>query len=96
MENRDFSKFLSFADAAAIWDLDDSALRHAVAVGRLIANEDCRKFGKQWIVRISAMCRLYGHKKYVTWLKSGEEIPTRRKQPQQVEGQISLTDSFTD
>lgn len=94
MKESSFSNFLSFADAAAIWELDDSALRHAVAAGRLKAEEDCRKYGKQWVVRISAMCRLYGVKKYQRWLDAGSEIPTRRKQ-QQVEGQLSLSDDLT-
>lgn len=85
-----FSNFMSFADAAAIWELDDSALRHAVAAGRLIVDQDCRKYGKQWVVKISSMCRLYGVTKYQRWLDAGSEIPIRRKQPQQLEGQLKL------
>lgn len=94
MKESSFNSFLSFSDAAAIWGLDDSALRHAVAAGRLKAEEDCRKYGKQWIVRISAMCRLYGAQKYQRWLDAGSEIPTRRQQ-QQVAGQLSLSDDLT-
>ena len=90
MKESKFSSFLSFGDAATIWELDDSALRHAVAAGRLKAEEDCRKYGKQWVVKISAMCRLYGVKKYQQWLDAGSEIQPRRKQPQQLEGQLKL------
>lgn len=95
MENREWSEYLSFADAAYVWDLDDSSLRHAVAAGRLIAGEDCNKFGKQWIVRISAMCRLYGRKKYDRWVFAGRPLQARRKL-EQVEGQISWEDQFPD
>lgn len=95
MKDSKFSNFLSFGDAAAIWNLDDSALRHAVAAGRLKAEEDCRKYGKQWVVSISAMCRLYGAKKYQQWLDDGSQLPARRKQPQQIEGQLSLVDDLT-
>lgn len=90
MENREWNQILSFGDAAAVWNLDDSALRHAVAAGRLIIDQDCRKYGKQWVVKVSAMCRLYGVKKYQQWLDAGSEIPIKRKQPQQLEGQLKL------
>lgn len=93
MEKREFERLLSFGDAAAIWGLDASTLRHAVATGRLREGSDCRKYGKQWIVRVSAMCRIYGAKQYERWISAGRKLPAGRKQPQQIEGQITLTES---
>lgn len=90
MKESKFSSFLSFGEAAAIWDLDDSTLRHAVAAGRLKVDEDCRKYGKQWVVKISAMCRLYGSMKYQRWMEKNCETPARPRQPQQLEGQMTM------
>lgn len=55
-----FDGLLSFQDAAALYGRNDSTLRHAVADGRLIEGVDCKKFGKQWIITLEAMRRLYG------------------------------------
>lgn len=89
-----FNDFLSFSDAAAIWGLDDSTLRHSVSSGRLKAGEDCQKYGKQWVIRISSMCRVYGVQKYDRWVRAGRKLPTRTK-PQQLEGQVTMLDDFT-
>lgn len=59
MKDGPFWKLLSFAEAAEIWGLDQSALRKAVTAGRLQPGRDCRKFGKQWVVTVDAMQRLY-------------------------------------
>lgn len=59
MRDGPFERLLSFAEAAEIWGLDQSALRKAVASGRLQPGRDCRKFGKQWVVTVDAMQRLY-------------------------------------
>ena len=55
-----FDELLSFGEAAEIWEVDSSALRKAVADRRLKEGKDCRKFGKQWVVTVDAMMRLYG------------------------------------
>ena len=52
-----FYHLLSFGEAAEIWGIDPSALRKAVADGRLKPGIDCRKFGKQWVVTVNAMQR---------------------------------------
>lgn len=57
-----FEQLLSFADAATLWHINDSTLRKAVAQGRLTIGEDVQKYGKQWIITIAAMERLYGKK----------------------------------
>ncbi|CEO32985.1 hypothetical protein [Paraclostridium sordellii] len=44
-------------------ELKDSTLRKAVETGNLIADEDCKKFGRDWVVKESAMFREYGEKK---------------------------------
>ena len=59
MERGPFSQLLSFGEAAEIWGLDPSALRKAVSNGRLKPGIDCRKFGKQWVISVDAMQRLY-------------------------------------
>lgn len=55
-----FNGLLSFGEAAKIWNIDQSTLRKAVTAKRLIDGRDCRKFGKQWVVTVSAMTREYG------------------------------------
>jgi hypothetical protein len=55
-----FEGLYSFAEATKLWGLRDSTLRKAVATGKLIENEDCKKFGTIWIVKESAMIREYG------------------------------------
>lgn len=56
-ERGNFYRLLSFAEAAEIWGVDQSALRKAVSAGRLRPGRDCRKFGKQWVVTVDAMAR---------------------------------------
>lgn len=57
MEYGNFYRLLSFAEAAEIWKIDQSTLRKAVADGRLKPGQDCRKFGKQWVITVDAMAR---------------------------------------
>ncbi|MDE6849579.1 MAG: hypothetical protein K2O29_08075 [Ruminococcus sp.] len=51
---------LPFREASEKWNLDDSTLRKAVKNGRLVDGKDVKKFGKQWIVTVNAMERVYG------------------------------------
>lgn len=55
-----FDNLLSFKEASQLWNLDDSTLRKAVANGKLVDGQDVKKFGKQWIITIEAMERIYG------------------------------------
>lgn len=55
-----FKGLYSFAEATQKWNLKDSTLRKAVATGKLIEGEDCKKFGSAWIVKETAMIREYG------------------------------------
>lgn len=72
MERGPFFQLLSFAEAAEIWGIDQSTLRKAVADGRLYPGVDCRKFGKQWVVTVDAMARVFsktGNMDYSPWSK---------------------------
>lgn len=60
-QNGPFKDLLSLAEAAVIWRLDTSTIRKAIASSTLVEGEDCRKFGKQWVVSAKAMCRAYGN-----------------------------------
>ena len=55
-----FEGLLSFAEATTKWNLKDSTLRKAVATGKLVENEDCKKFGRDWVVKETSMIREYG------------------------------------
>ena len=55
-----FDGLIAFSDATTIWGLNESTLRNAVSYGKLVNGVDVCKFGKQWIVSISAMQREYG------------------------------------
>lgn len=55
-----FDNLISFAEATAMWHLSESALRKAIAYGKLKQGIDAQKFGKQWIVRMDSMEREYG------------------------------------
>ena len=56
----EFDGLMSFADASDLWGLSESTLRKAVSYGKIVADVDARKFGKQWVVTSAAMFREYG------------------------------------
>lgn len=58
-----FEGLLSFAEATQKWNLKDSTLRKAVATEKLVDGVDCKKFGRDWVVKESAMVREYGELK---------------------------------
>lgn len=58
-----FDALLSCAEAAELWKIDSSAIRKAIADGRLKDEIDCRKFGKQWIVTRNGMDRVFSKEK---------------------------------
>ena len=55
-----FDGLMAFSDATLIWGLNESTLRKAISYGKLINGIDVCKYGKQWVVSISAMEREYG------------------------------------
>lgn len=55
-----FDGLMAFSDATALWGLNESTLRKAIAYGKLVNGVDVCKFGKQWVVSIDAMVREYG------------------------------------
>lgn len=61
----EFEGLLSFSEATQKWCLKDSTLRKAVSIGKLVEGKDCKKFGRDWIVKESAMIREYGELKNI-------------------------------
>ncbi len=55
-----FDGLMSMADATALWGLNESTLRKAIAYGKLVDGVDVCKFGKQWVISRDAMLREYG------------------------------------
>ena len=55
-----FDDIVSFADASMIWGLNESTLRKAVAYGKFVDGIDICKYGKQWLITMTAMRREYG------------------------------------
>ena len=55
-----FDNLIAFSDATSIWHLNESTLRKAITYGKLKNGIDACKFGKQWVVSIDAMKRVYG------------------------------------
>ena len=55
-----FDGLMSFADATELWGLNESTLRKAISYGKLVNGVDVCKFGKQWVISITAMEREYG------------------------------------
>jgi hypothetical protein len=53
---------LSLQEAAAVWGLDDSTLRHAIARSKFCEGE-YKKLGRNYIITRAAMVRLYGDPK---------------------------------
>ena len=55
-----FDGLMAFSDATALWGLNESTLRKAIAYGKLVNGVDVCKFGKQWVISVDAMRREYG------------------------------------
>ena len=58
--NTPFDGLMAFSDATFLWNLNESTLRKAITYGKLVNGVDVCKFGKQWVVSMSAMKREYG------------------------------------
>ena len=63
--NTPFDGLMAFSDATFLWNLNESTLRKAIKYGKLVNGVDVCKFGKQWIVSMTAMKREYGEPKRV-------------------------------
>jgi len=59
-KNNPFDGLVSLSEAATMWGKEESGLRHAIARGKFKEGIDAKKFGKQWVIAISAMEREYG------------------------------------
>lgn len=55
-----FDGLMAFSDATFLWNLNESTLRKAITYGKLVNGVDVCKFGKQWVVSMTAMKREYG------------------------------------
>ena len=55
-----FDNLMSFSEATALWSLNESTLRKAITYGKLVEGIDVCKFGKQWVISVTAMKREYG------------------------------------
>lgn len=60
--NTPFDGLIALSDATELWGLNESTLRKAISYGKLINGVDVCKFGKQWVVSVEAMKRVYGDK----------------------------------
>lgn len=49
---------ISLKDAAELYELEESTLRKAISRGLLTENEDCKKFGKQWVLKRSSLDKI--------------------------------------
>lgn len=58
-----FDDLMAFSDASELWSLHESTLRKAIRYGKLTEGVDVCKFGKQWVVSMTAMRREYGEPK---------------------------------
>ena len=54
------TQVLTFSEAAELWNIDSSTLRHRVTSEKLLEGIDYKKSGKVWLITKSAMERLYG------------------------------------
>lgn len=54
-----FDDLLSLKEAAELYNREESTLRRAISNGKLVEGEDCKKFGKQWVIKKSSMERVY-------------------------------------
>lgn len=63
MANGSFEGLYTFAEAAKIYDLDDSCLRKRVARGKFIVGEDVKKMGATWIITEQALIDSFGVEK---------------------------------
>lgn len=54
-----FDDLLSLKEAAELYGREESTLRRAISNRKLVEGYDCKKFGKQWVIKKSSMERIY-------------------------------------
>ena len=54
------TQVFTFSEAAELWNIDSSTLRHRITSEKLLEGIDYKKSGKVWLITKSAMERLYG------------------------------------
>ena len=54
------AQVFTFSEAADLWNIHSSTLRHRVTSQKLLEGIDYKKSGKVWLITKSAMERLYG------------------------------------
>lgn len=55
-----FKGLYLFSETTKLSRLKDSTLRKAVETGKLVIDEDYKKFGRDWVVKETSMIREYG------------------------------------
>lgn len=56
----EFIDILTFSEAAKIWGLHDSTLRHMITTKKVTEGLDYRKSGNVWLITRTAMIKVYG------------------------------------
>lgn len=60
-QNQLLDAVLTISEAADLWQLDGSTIRHAIRQGRLQDGIDCRKSERgPWLIARAAMLRVFG------------------------------------
>ncbi|MBP3915700.1 helix-turn-helix domain-containing protein [Clostridium sp.] len=54
-----FNEYITFKEAAEIYNMDPSTFKKAVYRGSLVSGKDCVKFGKTWIVRKDSIEKVF-------------------------------------
>ncbi|MCC0752649.1 hypothetical protein KGF47_18175 [Clostridioides sp. ZZV13-5731] len=61
-ENATFSGFISLADASERYNIPQATLLSAIKRGAFEDGEDCKKIGRDWIFKVSALEEKYNDK----------------------------------
>ena len=59
MNKNIFDELISLKQASELYNRDESTLRRAISNGLLKEGQDCKKFGKQWVIKLDALERVY-------------------------------------
>ena len=55
-----FDGLISMSDATNIWNVNESTFRKAIQYGIFKVGFDVYKYGKQWVLSIDSLIRIYG------------------------------------
>lgn len=59
MNKNIFDELVSLKQASTLYNREESTLRRAISNGLLKEGQDCKKFGKQWVIKLEALERVY-------------------------------------